>query len=100
MYSAQVLEVQASQISLKRIRAIATHLHFMLKGAMRRTTCCLFFAFFPRGIFDGSKSGGKYLLMTFRCEQGQCQRYAHNQNTAASQTSDMIAQYRDELVTS
>jgi hypothetical protein len=31
---------------------------------MRRTTCCEFLGSFRRGIKDGSKSGGKYLLRT------------------------------------
>lgn len=34
------------------------------KGAMRRTTCCEFLGTFLRGMRDGSKSGGKYLLRT------------------------------------
>ncbi len=31
---------------------------------MRRTTCCEFLGCFLRGMRDGSKSGGKYLLRT------------------------------------
>jgi hypothetical protein len=31
---------------------------------MRRTTCCEFLGCFRRGIREGSKSGGKYLLRT------------------------------------
>lgn len=66
MYSAHVLRASQHVVEEGRLGS-RTDLHFMEKGAMRRTTCCLFFAFLPLGIFDGSKSGGKYLLITFRC---------------------------------
>lgn len=38
------------------------------KGVIRRTVCCWSFGIFRLGIFDGSKSGGKYLFSTFRSD--------------------------------
>ena len=38
------------------------------KGAINLTTCCLSLPIFRRGILAGSKSGGKYLLSTFRSD--------------------------------
>ena len=63
MYSPHVLHrlCSSKQISFTASKTANT---YMENGAIKRTTCCEFLGCLRRGMRDGSKSGGTYLLRT------------------------------------